>query len=56
MLQGKSINSFNVLASGLFPLPLVFSSPDLFLSMLCPNLMTFFKSCVFVRGAFVVIY
>lgn len=30
-LQGSSICSFNVLASGLFPLPLVFSSsPDFF--------------------------
>lgn len=30
MLQGNSIYSFNMLAPGLFPLPLVFSSPDFF--------------------------
>lgn len=40
-----------VLTSGLFPLPLVFSSSPDFFSMLCPILMMFFKSFVFVRGA-----
>lgn len=50
MLQGNSIYSVNMLASGLFPLPLVL------ISVLCPYLLMFFKSSVFVRGAFDVIY
>lgn len=35
MLQGNSTYSYNVLASGLFPLPLVFSSSPDFFFFLC---------------------
>lgn len=42
MLQGNSIYSFNVLASGLFLLPLMFSFFTDFFSILCFNFDDFF--------------